>query len=250
MIRTGEKNFPNLFTERWRNVLKREKLRWSERDHLFLWSCWYYRRSWFWPASLFLMRRQPNVSDLERSWKPLINKEQKTLFKLQSERSKKFYSPQLQSSKNIVPTKSNRTSKLFFWYSERQHCLSLQYTMLASHIHKVETECAIIHALFMLVCLNYVAWIEFSCGVRFAIYLCINFPILQNICFVDLMYFLILCWGVMKIWTVWFFILFYCISTSHALLFFFLQNLLRSMNNSVDLGLFLSSGRFGKFSKW
>ena len=133
VIRTGEKNFPNLFTERWWNVLKREKLRWSERDHLFLWSCCYYRRSWFWPASLFLMRRQPNVSDLERSWKPLINKEQKTLFKLQSERSKKFYSPQLQSSKNIVPTKSNRTSKLFFWYSERQHCLSLQYTMLASH---------------------------------------------------------------------------------------------------------------------
>ena len=121
------------FHMRWRNVLKREKLRWSERDHLFLWSCCYYRRSWFWPASLFLMRRQPNVSDLERSWKPLINKEQKTLFKLQSERSKKFWSPQLQSSKNIVPTKSNRTSKLFFWYSERQHCLSLQYTMLASH---------------------------------------------------------------------------------------------------------------------
>ena len=56
--------------------------------------------------------------------------------------------------------------------------------------------------------LNYVAWTEFSCGVRFAIYLCINFPIFQNIFFVDLLYFLILYWGVMKIWTVWFFFYF------------------------------------------
>ena len=29
------------------------------------------------------------------------------------------------------------------------------------NIHKVETECTVIHALFLLVCLNYVAWIEF-----------------------------------------------------------------------------------------
>ena len=65
--------------------------------------------------------------------------------------------------------------------------------------------------------------------------------------FVDLLYFLILYWGVMKIWNVWFSD---CMSTSHALFFFFLQNLLRSMNNSVDLRLFLSSDRFGKFSKW
>ena len=36
--------------------------------------------------------------------------------------------------------------------------------------------------------------------------------------------------------------------TSRALFFFFRQILLRSMNNSVDLGIFLSAGMFGMFS--
>ena len=80
----------------------------------------------------FLMRRRPNVSDLERSWKPLINKEEKPFLNYNLRDPRSFKSLQLQSKK-VVPTKSNRISKLFFWYSERQHCLSLQYTMLASH---------------------------------------------------------------------------------------------------------------------
>ena len=153
------------------------------------------------------MRMRPNVSDLERSWKPLINKEEKTIFKLQSKRSKKFQNLQLQSKK-IVPTKSNRISILFFWYSERQHCLSLQYTMLASHhLTYIKLKQSVQWSMLCLCWFVWitVAWIEFSCGVRFAIHLCINFPILQNICFVDPLYFLILYWGVMKTWTVWFF---------------------------------------------
>ena len=89
------------------------------------------------------------------------------------------------------------------------------------NIHKVETECTVIHALFLLVCLNYVAWTEFSCGVRFAIYFLLCYVLFFPFCRIyvvwDLLYFLFLCWGVMKIWIVWFSD---CSSTSHALFFF------------------------------
>ena len=45
--------------------------------------------------------------------------------------------------------------------------------------------CSVFVGLFELRCL-----IEFSCSVRFAIYLCTIFPILQNKCCMDLLYFL------------------------------------------------------------
>ena len=76
--------------------------------------------------------------------------------------------------------------------------------------------CSVFVGLFELRSLYWIfLWCE-VCNLILAM-LCIIFPILWNICCVDLLYFLILCWGVMKIWTVWFSD---CSITSHALFFF------------------------------
>ena len=91
------------------------------------------------------------------------------LFKLQSKRSKKFQKSATSKQKGCShQVKQNiKTVFLIFWTSTLSEPPIYYVGFTSFNIHQVETECAVIHALFMLVCLYYrsLNWIFLLCEV-------------------------------------------------------------------------------------